>query len=154
MAQDTQPKHIISIGTDGFGWSGLGHNYEWDKDESGVKDHEQSESSLKLNYSFVFPNRLMIGAELSSEASNSKQKFEDGTMTKDEDGKSELDFGYSGYYLSGGRRISLSSWGLKNVSYNPTIAFGRLQVSGDAEDLGLERVSQARFEFIKIDILF
>lgn len=194
LAEGTQPKHIISIGTDGFGWSGLSMNFDWDKDKSGIKNHETSEGNLKLNYSYVFSNRVMLGAILTvnSEKSEIKETNGDKTTdessdtelglaigynfnedvnnswwvqavlssgkheeeTKDSSGKSTFDYGYSAFYLNAGKRISLDSWGLKNVSYNPSISISSAKLSGDAEDAGAETAAGARLEIIKIDILF
>lgn len=194
FAEGTQPKHIISVGTDGFGWSGLAQVFDWDKDVSGVKKHEASESELELNYSYVFPNRVMLGALISVEASESEVKDtagdktkneESGTelgisigynfnediynswwiqgilasgkfndTTKDSSGKEELDYGYSAFYIKAGKRINLDSWGLKNISYNPTISVTTAKISGDAEDAGLEEISQFNLEIIKFDIVF
>lgn len=193
-AQGDQPKHVISIGTDGFGWSGLSQVFNWDKDESGIKDHNVSEGSLKLNYSYVFETRVMLGAEIKSETSNSEIKAVDGSKTtddtsdtqmgislgynfnedlnrswwvkgtlgsgkyksetKDADGTSEFEFGYSYFTLSAGKRISLESWGLKNVSYNPSISFSSASVRGDAHDAGLDTATIAQLDIIKVDILF
>lgn len=194
LADENQPKHIISIGTEGFGWSGLARTYDWDKDKSGVKDHEYTESNLNLNYNYVFPNRLMLGAELSVETAESESKNTAGDKTtnesretevglsigynfnedvynswwikavlasgksfeesKDSSGKEEFDYGYSAFYIRGGKRINLDSWGLKNVSYNPSISLASAKASGDAEDLGLENMTQVQLDFIRIDILF
>lgn len=194
LAEGNQPRHIFSIGTDGFGWSGLATNFEWDKDKSGIKDHEITESKLKLNYSYVFSNRVMLGAILSVESSETEIKETNGEKTnseekdteiglsigynfnedvynswwiqavlasgeheeetKDSSGKETFDYDYSTFYLNAGKRISLDSWGLKNVSYNPSISIASSKISGDAEDAGAERATQVKLEIIKIDILF
>jgi opacity protein-like surface antigen len=193
LAQD-QPKHIISIGTDGFGWSGLGQVFEWDKDESGIKEHKYSEGSLKLNYSYVFESRFMLGFELSNETSKNEQEDTAGDKTTDETTTSEIgvsigynfnqdiyrswwikgalgsgkyknetkeagvktdfEYGYTSFTISGGKRVSLESWGLKNLSYNPSIAITSAKISGDAEDAGLETARQVKLEIIKFDVLF
>lgn len=194
MAEGNQPKHIISVGTDGFGWSGLAQTFDWDKDVSGVKKHETSEGKLKLNYSFVLSNRVMIGAVLDVETSETELKETSGEKTKSEDsdtelglsigynfnedvynswwiqgviasgkhkevtkdstGKEEFDYGYSAFYLNAGKRINLDSWGLKNISYNPSISFGTAKISGDAEDAGLEKGAAVKLDIIKFDIHF
>lgn len=193
-AQSEQPKHLISVGADGFGWSGIGGIFDWDKDESGVKKHESSQSKLMLNYAYILPNRIMIGAFVSSETNESTIKMTDGSKTKSEDASTEIGLGlgynfnedlynswwiqaiissgkmvdetkdssgkdksdnkYSAFYLKLGRRISLDSWGLKNISYNPTITLGSAKYSGDLNDSGLDRGSQFQLEIIKFDILF
>ena len=80
----TQPKHIISIGTDGLGWSGLGTKFDWDKDKSGVKDQDFSHGNLALNYNYVFSNRVMIGAELFYEMDKNETKYDNGRKVTDE----------------------------------------------------------------------
>jgi len=194
FAQEEQPKHIISIGTNGFGWSGVATIFDWDKDESGIKDHDVTKGNLSLNYSYVFPNRFMIGAFIETESSDSEMKGVNGNKvenrenateigigvgynfnedvfnswwiqaivaagsskeeTKDSSGKDKFEYDYSAFYLKLGKRINLESWGLKNISYNPTITFASAKVSGDAEDAGLERMSQVSLEIIRFDILF
>ena len=194
FAEGNQPKHIFTIGTDGFGWSGLATTFDWDKEKSGIEENTYSEGNLKLNYSYVFPNRLMLGAEImvKSEESESKDTAGDketseesttefgislgynfnediynswwlkGTLgsgsyeSKEEDSTSttEVEYGYTAFTLSFGKRISLDSWGLKNFSYNPSIAFTSGTVSGDAEDAGLDKFTHLKLEIIKFDILF
>lgn len=64
LAQDEQPKHLISIGTTGLGWSGLATKFKWDEGKSGIKDQDSSRSDLKLNYAYTFPNRISVGVAL------------------------------------------------------------------------------------------
>lgn len=194
FAQTEQPRHLISIGTDGFGWSGIGNIFDWDKDESGIKKHESSSSELILNYSFIFPNRVMLGAFIFSETSESTIKLTDGSKVKSEDSSTEFGVGvgynfnedlfnswwvqaivssgkwhekskdlsgtdesddrFTSFYLKLGKRINLDSWGLKNISYNPSITFATAKFSGDMNDMGLEKASQFQLEIIKFDILF
>lgn len=194
LAEGDQPKHIFTIGTDGFGWSGLATTFDWDKEKSGVEENTYSEGNLKLNYSYVFLNRLMLGAEImvkteeseAKDTAGNKETSEESTTefgislgynfnedlfnswwikgtlgsgdfeSKEEDSTSttELEYGYTSFTLSVGKRISLDSWGLKNFSYNPSIAFTSGTVSGDAEDAGLEKFSHLKLEIIKVDILF
>lgn len=85
LAEGTQPKHIISVGTDGLGWSGLGNKFEWDKDKaSGVKDQDSSNGTLALNYNYVFSNRVMVGAELYYENEKSETKYTSGDKESEE----------------------------------------------------------------------
>ena len=189
-----QPHHIISIGTDGFGWSGLAQQLKWDEEESGIKNHEVSEGSFRLNYNYVLDNRVMLGAELSSDSRKSEIKAVNGDKTTDDTTKTEvgvsvgynfnqdlnrswwvkgtlgsgkynnetdspivetkLEYSYSFVSLSAGKRISLESWGLKNFSYNPSIALKSAQISGDAKDDGLDSATEAKFDILKFDILF
>ena len=74
--------------------------------------------------------------------------------TKDNSGKTDFEYGYKAFYLKFGKRFNLASWGLKNVSYSPSITFASASVDGDAEDAGLEGISQAQLDIISIDILF
>jgi hypothetical protein len=189
-----QPHHIISIGTDGFGWSGLGRAFDWDEGKSGVKDHTDSVAKLNVNYSYVFESRLMIGLEVDFKSTNSELKPTTGVKTKsettdtefglslgynfnedvynswwikgviasgrhdeetkDSSGTDKFKYDYSAFYLRFGKRFNLASWGLKNVSYNPSISVGSAKVSGDAEDAGLDRATLVQLDLIKIDILF
>lgn len=189
-----QPKHMISFGTDGFGWSGLGTVYKWDKEESGVKDHTASQGKISLNYNYVFPNRVMLGGEIVSETSKSEIKPVTGTKitaedsdtrigislgynfnedlfrswwikgtlgsgnfeseSEDSDGKDTFDFKYGYFTFSAGKRFSFESWGIKNLSYSPSISITGLSVSGDAEDAGLDSVSVVQLDILKFDLLF
>jgi opacity protein-like surface antigen len=193
-ADDAQPKHIISIGTEGFGWSGMSMVFDWDNDKSGIKENVRSEGNLKLNYHYVFSNRFMLGGELNSETSRTttrtvagdKNRNEESNaeialsfgynfnedlrrswwakfllgsgktneVTKDSTGKTERDYGYTLWGLSFGKRISLESWGLANVSYNPSMTLKSARVNGDAKDEGLDAATQVTLEILKIDILF
>ncbi len=194
FAEGDQPKHIISIGTDGLGWSGLSDIYKWDKDDSGIKDHTKSEGNLKLNYNYVFASRLMLGVDISSTSSKEEIKTVAGTKTtdetsetriglslgynfnedlfrswwikgtlgsgsyknrtKDSTGTDKTEYGYSFVTFSGGKRISLESWGLKNFSYSPSISISSAKVDGDAHDAGLDSIAEVKFDIIKLDILF
>lgn len=189
-----QPKHMISFGTDGFGWSGQGTVYKWDKDESGIKDHTVSGGKISLNYNYIFPTRVMLGGEIISETSKSEIKPVSGIKTtaedsdtrigislgynfnedlynswwikgtfgsgkyesesKDSDGKETFDFGYGYFTFSAGKRFSFESWGIKNLSYSPSISLTGLSVSGDAEDAGLESASVVQLDILKFDLLF
>lgn len=194
MAQSEQPHHVISVGADGFGWSGLSQVFDWDKDKSGIKDHTSSEGKLNLNYSYIFDSKVMLGVELKVDTEKSELKETNGDKTTDESSetrfgvslgynfnddiyrswwikgtvgtghfenetkvngsKTKFDYDYKYFTIAAGKRISLESWGLKNVSYNPSISFTGASVSGDAEDAGLDGLSSATLELIKIDILF
>jgi len=90
LAEGTQPKHIISVGTDGLGWSGLGNKFKWDEDKSGVKDQDSSNGSLALNYNYVLPNRIMLGAELIYENEKSEIKYTSGDKETSETTTSSL----------------------------------------------------------------
>ncbi len=197
LAEGTQPKHIISVGTEGLGWSSLGNKFDWDKDKSGIKDQESSNGELALNYNYVFSNRVMIGAELSYSMNKSENENDSGDKeteesttssfalsvgynfnedlfnswwikgslgegsikTETEDttetpAKEESDIGVSFFTIEAGKRFSFDSWGLKNVSYSPSIAITSATYSGDADDAGLETSSSAQFNILKFDILF
>ena len=90
FSRNTQPRHIVSIGTDGLGWSGLKKTYKWDEDKSGVSDHTNSESSIKLNYNYVFNNRWMVGGEFSSESSSTTITPTSGTDIKTDTAETSL----------------------------------------------------------------
>lgn len=194
FAKRAQPKHIISIGTGGFGWSGVAQVFEWDKDKSGTKNHEASKSELYLNYSYVFESRVMLGALILSKTSKSEINYTDGDKTTSESSDAELgvslgynfnedlfnswwiqgivssgkhrektknsagnkkyNYGFSALYIKGGKRINLDFWGLKNISYNPSLTIASATTSGDAEDAGFEKMTHVKFEIIKFDILF
>lgn len=88
-----QPRHIISISTDGFGWSGLAQVFNWDKDDSNIDSHETTDGEIKLNYNYVLATRFMIGAELISETSTSEIKNTLNQKIKSE--SKETEFGIS-----------------------------------------------------------
>lgn len=94
---ENQPKHIISIGTDGLGWSALGTKYDWNKGKSGVKDQDSSNGSLALNYHYVFPSRVMLGAELFYEMDKTETKFTDDHKETEENSVSSfaISLGYN-----------------------------------------------------------
>lgn len=189
-----RPKNIISIGTNGFGWSGVGNTFDWNKNKSSIDEHTSSESNFKLNYSYVFESRIMLGIDFDFESSKSEIETTSGSKTKNEtdagevglsvgynfnediynswwakltfavgsytskdkdsSGTDKTDYGYNALYLSFGKRINLDSWGLRNVSYNPSLTIGSATTNGDAEEAGLDTISTARIDLIKIDILF
>ncbi|HLW57762.1 MAG TPA: hypothetical protein VKY27_10275, partial [Bacteriovoracaceae bacterium] len=114
-----------------------------------IKNKERStEIGIGLGYNFnqdVF-NSWWIQGVISS------GKFEE--ETKDSSGKDEFDYDFTAFYLKFGKRINLESWGLKNISYNPSITFASAKISGDPEDAGLEKINQLTLEIIRFDILF
>ena len=84
FASTDQPKHIISIGTDGLGWSGLTKFVDYNKRKSEFKDSETSGGSLKLNYNYVFASRVMVGGDLYFESEKNVTKSASGTKTTKE----------------------------------------------------------------------
>ena len=197
FAKGTQPKHVISIGTDGLGWSGVANNFKWDKDKSGVKDQDSSNGTLILNYNYVFSNHVMIGAELNYEMDKSEIKDTAGDKITEEETtsslalsigynfnedlfnswwikgslgsgslkteikdttatpqKTESDIGTNFFTIEAGKRFSFNSWGLKNFSYSPSIAFTSAKYDDDADDAGLESSTTVQLNILKFDILF
>ena len=84
FASTDQPKHIISIGTDGLGWSGLTTFFDYNKPKSGIKNSETSGGSLKLNYNYVFASRLMVGGDLYFDNEKNVTKSASGAKTINE----------------------------------------------------------------------
>ena len=84
-ADETAPKHIISIGTNGLGWSGIGNVLDWDKNKSsGIKDQSTSNGTIALNYNYVFKNQMMVGANIYYESNKSETKLASGDKITDE----------------------------------------------------------------------
>ena len=197
-AQSTQPHHLVSIDTDGFGWSGLNNLFDWDKSKSGnVSDQESDIGKLHLNYSYILENRLMVGFALAYEKETIETKFGNGTKKTDDTltstfavsvghnfnedifnswwmkaflgagqvksetedtsatpSKTKTDLGVSFVTLEFGKRFNLATWGLKNISYSPSLAVTSVTYSKDAKDIGLGRSGSAQLNLIKFDILF
>lgn len=193
LASD-QPRHIVSVGTDGLGLSAISEVFDWNSGKSGIKDDSNSVGSLKLNYNYVFDNRVMLGGEVSIDSVTTETKFENSPRTKSQTSdsrigisvgynfgqdlyqswwirgiigsgnkhgetkigaiktKKDFDFGY--LTISGGRRISLQSWGLKNVTYNPSLSITSISGDGTGIYKGLDGVSRAVLDIVRIDILF
>lgn len=82
--EGTQPRHLISVGTGGIGWSGIATVFDWDKDKSNIKDQETTNSKMQLNYSYIFASRWMIGAVLGHNADTSQTKLATGEKVKSE----------------------------------------------------------------------
>ncbi len=110
-AQDAAaPKHLISVGTGGPGWSGSSSIAKWDKDKSSIKDDESSEGELSLNYSYILPNRLMIGGMISAENEKTKTNYTTGDKVESESSTSMIGVGigynfnedlYNAWWVSG-----------------------------------------------------
>ena len=84
-AQSTQPHHLVSVDTDGLGWSGLNNLFDWDKSKSGnVSDQKSDIGKLKFNYSYILENRLMLGFALTYEKETIETKFANGTKKTDD----------------------------------------------------------------------
>lgn len=191
------PKHLISIGTDGLGWSGMGTKFDRDKDKSGIKDQESSRGELNLNYHYIFSSRFMLGAELRYSYENSENKNSDGSKETEElksstlalsvgynfnedlfnswwvkaalgggsleveskdttatPQKTESEIGVGFFTIEAGKRFSFESWGLKNFSYSPSIAFTSASYDEDADDSGLDSSTSFQINILKFDILF
>lgn len=84
FAEGNQPKHIITIGSDGLGLSSAVTMTKTDKDKIGLKDQDSSISSLKLNYNYIFSNRVMLGAELNYNNEKIEIKYVSGDKETDE----------------------------------------------------------------------
>ena len=193
QTESSQPKHIISIGSQGFGWSGIGRAFDVSKSKSGRKDYTESDSNFNFNYSYVFASRWMIGGEVESTGSTVEYKKTAGGKYKQETSDASIaltggfnfnedlfnswwiqaalgsgnfyqktkdtttdkyKYGYGYFSLRGGRRISLKSWGLANVSYNPSIDLTSTSFGGDRKDDGIKGSGSLAFHLVKIDILF
>lgn len=197
FAQGQRPQHLVSVGTNGLGWSGVATVFEWDEDKSGINENESSNSNINLNYAYIFQNNFMIGAGLSVESEKSEIKDSAGDTFSEEEATTAVSLGvgynfnddlnnswwitgsfttgsvrtesrdptatpvnsdskssFSGFEIAVGKRISLSSWGLGNISYSPSIEFGSIAFSDDAEDAGLESASAVALNILKFDILF
>lgn len=76
--KEEQPKNLISITTDGFGWAGSGTSYKFDKDKSTRDEQTTSEGKLALNYAYIFQSRFMLGGEIFYEGSRTKVDFQNG----------------------------------------------------------------------------
>ncbi len=197
-AQSTQPHHLVSVDTDGLGWSGLNNLFDWDKSKSGnVSDQKSDIGKLKLNYSYILENRLMLGVALAYDKETIETKFANGTKKTDDTltstfavsighnfnqdifnswwikaflgagqiknetedtsatpSKTTTDMGVSFVSLEFGKRFNFDSWGLKNISYSPSLAVTSSTFSKDAKDIGLRRAGSAQLNLIKFDILF
>ncbi len=66
--------------------------------------------------------------------------------------KTDINVGF--VTMEAGKRISLSSWGLKNFSYSPSLAITSASYSNDAKSVGLKSSTSARLNLIKFDIVF
>lgn len=85
-----QPHHLISIGTDGFGWSGTGTTFEFDDDKTTRDDQTVSNGSFNLNYNYIFNSRFMLGGEVAIEYSKSEIEFDSGREITEEERTSTL----------------------------------------------------------------
>jgi Outer membrane protein beta-barrel domain len=106
---------------------------------------------------------LMLGYNFNSDLNSSwwvkgtfgsmseKSKLTDGTDPTN-DTSSTSTGSVMGFEL--GKRISLKSWGLKNVTYSPSIEYASVTFSGDKKDSGTEGLSGTQLNLIKIDVLF
>jgi len=89
-ADSARPHHVVSVGTDGLGLSGLGAVFNWDKDDSGVKDHEGSEGNLRLNYHYIFSNGVMLGGEFKNSQETQDFKYTSGEKYSSKESSSSL----------------------------------------------------------------
>ena len=123
------------------------------KRENGTKiKSESSDVSVGIKVGYNFQDDLFNSWWVSGMifGANSKSEVKD---TAD-NSKTKFDGSGSGFTLAFGKRISLDSWGLKNISYNPTASLSSITFQDDAEDAGLEDGTSFRLDLIKIDILF
>lgn len=95
--KNDQPHHLISIGTDGFGWSGTGMVFELDDDKTTRDELRTSEGAFKLNYNYIFKSRFMLGGEVAIDYSKSEVEFDSGGEITEEERLSTiaLSLGYN-----------------------------------------------------------
>lgn len=139
-----QPRHIVSFGINGFGWSGAASVFDIDEDKNQLKDQESTESELSLNYSYVFPTRFMVGGELRAARETSESKFQDGTKIESE--ASDTSLGVSlGYNFN---ENLYESWFLEG-----TLAVGSIESetkeTGEAKVDSDSSYTQVKLEFGK-----
>ena len=96
-------KHLVSIGTEGLGWSGTAENYKTGKNIDSAKT---SEGSLQLNYAYLFENKFMAGLEIGSKTTGIEVKTTAGD-------KSTIDTATTRYALNAGYNFNddfFNSW--------------------------------------------
>ena len=148
FASTDQPKHIISFGSDGLGWSGLTTFFDYNKPKSGIKNSETSGGSLKLNYNYVFANRVMVGGDLYFESEKNVTKSASGTKTTKETTLSTI-------ALSVGCNFNddlFKSWWIKTL-----IGVGSVQeeIPGNKTDNGISFITiegGKRFSFVTLGL--
>ena len=65
-ADSARPEHLVSVGSDGLGWSALSNLFDWDQSKTGgVHDQKSNVTKFNLNYNYILPNQIMIGLEFS-----------------------------------------------------------------------------------------
>lgn len=89
-ANAADSNHLISIGTDGFGWSGAANVLKWDEEKSGIKDNKESSGSLEFNYAYIFDNGFMLGVSVSNETEKDETKVTTGEKITEESSDTSL----------------------------------------------------------------
>ena len=148
FASTDQPKHIISFGSDGLGWSGLTTFFDYNKPKSGIKNSETSGGSLKLNYNYVFASRVMVGGDLYFDNEKNVTKSASGTKTTNETTLSTIAMSV-GYNFN---EDLFKSWWIKTL-----IGVGSVQeeIPGNKTDNGISFITiegGKRFSFATLGL--
>ncbi|HXH73519.1 MAG TPA: hypothetical protein VNJ08_01040 [Bacteriovoracaceae bacterium] len=149
-------RHIISMGSDGFGWSGVGEQFKWDKSKNTSDNVEESEGSLELNYLYLMRNRMMVGGEISYATEKIVVKDVNDDIIKSEEDKASigLSVGYNfadnlmeSWWIKGTLARVTQENKLKRTAMSPV----RNDVSGNALKFALgKRFNLANFNLLNI----
>ncbi len=115
---------------------------------------ESSDSTLIifgiLNFSDRLNDSFYIGAGLGKGWTEMESK----DTTDGSTASSETEYDGDLFYLAFGKRFNLKSLGIENLTYSPSIMYQHAKIGGDAEDAGLESLTQVTIDIIKFDLLF
>jgi hypothetical protein len=112
-----RPKSLFSLGTEGFGWSGLGSVSSLDKDKTTVDNLKTSEGEFNLNYHYIFSNGIMLGPEVSFIYKRTAGELQNGDKVTDESRTTTLAISL-GYNFN---KDLFNSWWIKGALGGGTI---------------------------------
>lgn len=118
-----------------------------------VKSEEMSRSFAVFgvfNFSENLKESFYLGAAVGKMWVDNEVKDTTGGSTS----KSETEYDGNLFYIGFGKRFSLKSLGIENLTYSPSISFQHVELSGDLEDAGVNSISTVTLDVVKFDLLF
>lgn len=83
-----------------------------------------------------------------------REKSEDTTIDSSGANNSNTSFRINGTALWIGKRFSLKSLGIENLTYSPMLSFQHGKVKGDLQSQGIDEMSIVTLDILKLDLLF
>ena len=150
-------RHLISFGTNGFGWSGAAEIMETNSRESPFSDVQYFTNNISLNYGYRIHKRVAVGGFFST--AHTEHRFRTGSKTGKVETETDIVGGFLLYHFSDTiasawyAGLSVSSFTIEEeTSHNAAIAESKTPFELDDAGMMYEIVTGKRFRLLRWNI--